>query len=93
VRVATIPDDEIWAGATRIVMNPPDGDLTNPTIRAIEMLADRAPDGTQTFSARCVLEPEDLAALQAEGTVWITFYGGVPPFSVTVQPSTGGDLR
>jgi hypothetical protein len=87
MRVTTIPDNEIWAGASRIVMNPPNGDLTGD-IRACEMVAE-IHQGRPAYSARCVLEDGDLETLQAGGVVWLTFYGAVMPFSVTVAPATG----
>lgn len=88
MRPSVIPDAEIWQGARRIVMAPPDGDLTNDTIRPLEMLAELH-EGVPTYSARCVLEGDDLETLRAGGAVWLTFYGGVVPFSVTVAESAG----
>ncbi|MFL6141587.1 MAG: hypothetical protein ACJ72N_06930 [Labedaea sp.] len=83
MRPSIIPDREAWQGARRIVMAPPDGDLTNDKIRPLEMVAELH-EGVPVYSARCVLEPGDLDTLSAGGTVWLTFYGGVMPFSVTV---------
>lgn len=95
MRVSTIPDNEIWAGACRIVMGPPAGHDPTGEIRALEMVAEIVM-GHRAYSARCVLEDGDLEVLQAGGNVWLTFYGGVAPFSVTVAPaadvpSTGGE--
>lgn len=87
MRVSNIPDAEVWAGAQRIVMAPPDNDLTGE-IRACEMVAE-IHEGTPTYSARCVLDPDDAEILAAGGNVWITFYGVVVPFSVTVAPAAG----
>jgi hypothetical protein len=87
MRVAPIPDAEVWAGAQRIVMAPPDNDPTGE-IRACEMVAEIVL-GHPAYSARCVLEDGDLEKLQAGGNVWITFYGGVMPFSVNVAPAAG----
>lgn len=86
MRVSTIPDNEIWAGATRIVMGPPEGHDPTGDIRPLEMLTEIV-IGHHAYSARCVLEDGDLEILQAGGTVWLTFYGGVAPFSVTVAPA------
>jgi hypothetical protein len=88
MRPTTIPDSEIWQGAHRMIMAPPDGDLTNDKIRPLEMLAE-IHDGTPTYSAMCTLEPGDLEMLQAGGRVWVTFYGGVMPFCVTVAGQAG----
>lgn len=86
MRATPIPDKEIWAGAHRIVVSPPDGDLTNDKIRPVEMLVEEVPDfpGVPVFSALCTLEPGDLETLRNEGNIWITFYGGVIPFCATV---------
>lgn len=88
MRVTTVPDNEIWAGATRIVMGPPEGHDPTGEIRALEMLAEIVM-GHRAYSARCVLEEGDLETLQAGGVVWLTFYGGVAPFSITVAPAAG----
>jgi len=85
VRVTPIPDGEIWAGASRIVMGPPAGNDPTGEIRACEMVAELH-RGRPAYSARCVLEDGDLETLQAGGVVWLTFYGAVAPFSVTVAP-------
>lgn len=92
MRPAAIPDSEIWAGARRIVMAPPDGDLTNDEIRPLEMLAE-VRDGVPIYSARCVVEPGDLETLQAGGAVWLSFYGGVAPFCLTVAEAAPGGGR
>lgn len=94
MRPVPIPDEAIWAGARRIVVAPPDGDLTNPVIAPVEALADLALDDTPCLSVRCVPEAGDIEALQAGGFVWLTFYGGLmPPFALTVlrdySPYTG----
>jgi hypothetical protein len=85
MRPTPIPDAEVWEGATRIVVTPPGGDLTNPDIAPVEALADRSPStGHQTLSVRCILEDDDLELLQLGGTVWLTFWGRMVPWSVTV---------
>jgi hypothetical protein len=90
MRPAPIPDRAIWAGAKRIVLSAPDGDLTNPHIPPLEALVDLSPSvGCLRFSARCVLEPGDLDKLAGGGEVWVSFYGGVPPFSVDVTGPDG----
>lgn len=87
MRPTPIPDAEIWEGATRIVVAPPGGDMTHPDIAPVEALVDRSPStGHQTLSVRCVLEDDDLANLQAGGTVWVTFWGRIVPFATTVLP-------
>jgi hypothetical protein len=86
---APIPDDAVWEGSHRMVMGPPDGDLTNPDIAPVEVLVDRSSIGGLRYSTRCVLDPGDLATLQAGGAVWVSFYGAVVPFSVDVTGPPG----
>lgn len=89
MRPAPIPDGEIWDGARRLVIGPPGNDLDSG-VAAVEVLVDRASIGPR-ISARCVLEPGDLDALTAGGTVWISFYGAqLMPFSVDVMPPACG---
>ena len=87
MRVTPIPDEAVWAGARRVVMSPPDGDLTGP-IRAVEAVVDVSPStGVPVLSVRCALEPGDLERLAAGECMWVSFYGGgMPPFSVDVAP-------
>lgn len=91
MRPAPIPDDAIWEGARRMVIAPPDGDMTNTSIAPVEVLLDRAQDTSiPRISARCVLEEGDLEKLQAGGTVWVSFYGNqLMPFSVDVVGPNG----
>lgn len=87
MRVTPIPDEAVWSGARRIVVGPPDGDPTG-AIRPVEAILDESPSmGVPALSVRCALEPGDLARLAAGECVWVSFYGGgMPPFSVDVQP-------
>lgn len=86
MRPVPIPDEAIWAGAERVVVAGPGGDLAGP-IPAVEALADETPSGWRRLSVRCVLEPGDLERLAVGECVWVSFYGGgVPPFSVDVAP-------
>ncbi|GEP38869.1 hypothetical protein NPS01_25320 [Nocardioides psychrotolerans] len=84
MRPTPIPDAEVWEGATRLVIAAPDGDLTNPDIAPVEALVDRGPSGARNLSVRCELEDDDLAKLAAGGTIWITFWGGMVPWSASV---------
>jgi hypothetical protein len=86
VRPTPIPDNEIWTGAQRVVFAAPNGDLTDAVIAPVEALVDRSPSGFTCASVRCALEPGDLEKLTAGGTVWVTFYGRMTPFSVDVLP-------
>lgn len=85
MRPTPIPDAEVWEGAERKVFAAPNGDLTDDQIRPVEALVDRSPTtGGLTMSARCELDPGDLEKLLAGGTVWVTFWGAMVPWAVTV---------
>lgn len=88
MRPTLIPAELVWEGARRIVMSPPDGDMLNPEIAPLEMIATAGPRGV-TFSARCILEDGELERLTAGGHVWITFAGHVVPFSLDVTGPDG----
>lgn len=94
MRPTPIPDNEVWTGAIRRVIGPPDGDLANPNIAPVEALLDRAPDtGALNISVRFVMEDGDVEKLAAGGTIWLTFWGHVVPFAVNVvdpMPDAGG---
>jgi hypothetical protein len=91
MRPTPIPDEAIWEGARRMVIAPPDGDLTSTDIAPVEALVDVGQDtGIPRISVRCVLEEGDLDKLKAGGTVWIGFYGGqLIPFCVDVVGPNG----
>lgn len=92
MRPTPIPDSEVWEGASRRVLAAPDGDLTNRDIAPVEALVDRSPStGALNLSVRCVLEGDDLAKLQAGGTVWLTFWGCMVPWSSTVVSAPDDD--
>lgn len=83
MRITTI--DEIPEGYERIIMNPPDGDMTNDHIRAAEMLVKYYPDiNTRIFRARFVPEPKEIVDLQSGAPVWLSLWGAVVPFNVQV---------
>lgn len=85
MRPTPIPDAEVWEGAVRRVISPPDGDLTNPDIAPVEAVIDRSPStGAVNLSVRMELEDDDLEKLAAGGMVWVTFWGHIVPFAVTV---------
>lgn len=85
MRPVPIPDQAIWHGAVRRVFAAPDSDLTNDTIRPVEVLLDVVADGTPRINVCCQLEDGDLEKLTAGGHVWISFYGGaLIPFSTDV---------
>jgi hypothetical protein len=89
MRPVPIPPEAVWKGGVRRVFSAPDGDLLNPDIAPVEAVVDQAFDGTPRVSVRCMLEDGDLGKLAAGGHVWISFYGGLPPFSVDVTDGGG----
>lgn len=86
MRPTVIPDIEMWPNSKRITMMPPDGDMTSSDIRAVEMLVDLNKDNIVCYHAMCILEDDDLELLKNGGRVWVSFYGLVPPFCLTVTP-------
>lgn len=90
MRPAPIPDDQIWEGARRIVLGPPDGDITG-IVAPVEALVDCAPTlAAHRISVRCVPEEGDLDALLAGASLWISFLGaGMPPVFLQVLPDPG----
>lgn len=91
MRPVPVPDEFAeLPGFRRVVVSPPDGDLLNPVIAPVEMLADIVRGDVVRMSAMCQLDADDLAKLQAGGYVWVSFYGGhVIPFSVDVTDHNG----
>jgi hypothetical protein len=86
MRVTPIPDEAVWAGAERVVIGPPGGDPTGD-IRPVEAVKDISEStGYPRLSVRCALEAGELERLAAGQCVWVSFYGGMPPFSVDVAP-------
>lgn len=85
MRPAPIPNEVVWEGGKRVVFSAPNGDLLDDTIRPVEAIVDPATtERPHLVSVRCVLEEGDLVKLAEGGHVWITFWGGLPPFSTTV---------
>lgn len=85
MRPAPIPEEAVWEGGRRLVFAAPDGDLTNPDIAPVEAIVDRSDTtGNVRISVRCQLEDGDLVKLAQGGYVWVSFYGGIPVFSVDV---------
>ena len=78
----SIPDEEIWEGAIRRIILPPDGDMLNDEIRSVEALLDRpgSMGGVIRYCMRMELEPGELETLQMGGHIWIGMWGGIVPF-------------
>lgn len=85
MRPTPIPDAEVWAGAVRRVLGAPGGDLTDPDIAPVEALFDRSPTtGAVNISSRVVLEEGDLEKLAAGAPIWVTFWGAMVPWAISV---------
>ncbi len=80
MRPSVIPDDEIFEDHARIVMGPPRGHDVTGDIRAVEMLV--GPD--RVYRARIILDPGDLERLAAGEPFWVSFWGHVVPFDVSM---------
>lgn len=79
-----IPDAQIWPGARRLVIAPPDGDMTNEQIRSCEALVD-IDELSPRFCMRIELEAGDLERLQADPHFWLIIRGlALPPFALVV---------
>ena len=87
MRPAPIAAEYVPDGARRVVVAPPDGDLTNPDIAPVEALTWQH-EGARMLAVRIVPDEGDLDKLAAGGDVWLTFHGSMPPFALTV---TGPD--
>lgn len=87
MRPTPISDDEVWGGATRIVVAPPSGDLTDTEIGAVEALVDLTNLGKR-FSMRCIPEGDEADRIQRGAPVWVEFLGEqLHPFLVEIgQP-------
>lgn len=81
-----IPNELVPEGYVRRVFAAPDGDLTNPDIRPVEVLARKAPGmDTAEISVHLILEGDELERLNAGGSVWLIMLGGLMPFQVEVS--------
>lgn len=84
MRPSAIPDEEVWAGATRKVIAAPDGDLLGESgIEPVEALTEIV-DGTPMFHVRMVLDDLDVARIKSgERVFWYTQHGtALRPFSL-----------
>lgn len=91
MRPIPIPEAAVWAGARRVVMSAPNGDLLDDTVRPVEAIDEISPKlGVRILTVMCALEPGDLDILTAGGTVLISFYGGMVPFEVNVCEPVAG---
>lgn len=66
---------------------PTERDL--PEITELNRVALNPGDVLINLSVRCELEDGDLAKLVAGGRVWVTFWGGITPFALTVVDQDG----
>lgn len=76
----------------RMVISPPDGDLTNDRIRPVEALVGVDPEQGPIVTVLVALEDGDLDRLQSmeRPAVWLSMYTGqIPPFAVEVADGRG----
>jgi hypothetical protein len=82
-----IEQNDLWKGSKAVVISPPDGDLTNDEIRAVEAVVDQPDsfDGAWRYSMKLELEEGDIEKLLDGGHVWLSMWGHVVPFAVDVK--------
>lgn len=86
MRPTPIPDAEIRPGGRRITLTPPDNGPAGIEVMPVDAVIQCAPEpAAHAISVRCVLEDGDLERLAAGGTIWLTFYGGMPPIAFAVR--------
>lgn len=91
MRPIPIPDELQQPGVRRIVIAPPDGDLTNQKIGPVEALAAIVEDGL-CLTMLVALEDDDLERLTGmrRPAVWLSMYTNqLPPFAVEVADGRG----
>lgn len=88
-----IPDECVGPGVRRVVIVPPDGDMTNERIRAVEALAGKV-DDEYRICVLVTLDPGELERLadMPNPAVWLTMLTPqIPPFSIEVADGQGVD--
>lgn len=91
MRPIPIPDELVGPGTKRLVIAPPDGDLTNDKIRPVEALAAIVPEGI-CMTMLVALDDNDLERLgeMRQPAVWLSMYTNqLPPFAVEVADGRG----
>ena len=82
----SIPDHLVRPGSVRQVAKPAD-DARLAHVEDCQALVSRDQrTGLARVEVRLELEPGELEELQAGGHVWVTFLGGILPFSVSTRP-------
>lgn len=94
MKPTAIPSAEVWAGAERVVISPPNGDLTDDAIRAVDALVDvvevRGHGHARRFAMRIALEPGDLERLAAGEPFWLSIMAmQLPPFDIGFAQEDG----
>lgn len=95
MRPTPIPDEEVPDGYRRLVVAPPDGDMTNPDIAPVEAVFGliRLGEGSFApgFAMRLVLEDGELERMASGEPVWLYLVGNrLVPFDVSIA---GPDTR
>lgn len=83
VRVTPIPDAEMFTGHVRKVVAPPDNDLLDGVISAVEAQVELPTEegGLPQFRFRIMPDDGDVERLAAGEPVWLSMMGHVVPFS------------
>lgn len=76
-----MPDELVFEDGERMVIAPPDGDLTNEKISPAEAIVVRAENETPTYTFVIQLETDDLETIERDGgRFFYTTVGLVAPF-------------
>lgn len=90
MRLAPIPDAEVWPEGERCVLWPPDGDPTG-SIRPVEVVKDTVDlDGCviERYNVRVQLDPSEIEALRANPVLWVSTLGEhFHPMTVGLAPT------
>lgn len=98
MRPIPIPDECVGPGVKRLVIGPPDGDLTNDRIRPVEALAGVVDDEVRIVVLVAFEDGElDRLRQMADGgtgpgtaAIWLTMSTPqIPPFAVEVADGLG----
>lgn len=85
-------DPEAKTGHRRVVIAPPDGNLTNEEIRPVEAIVYDDPNGLRTITVLVAPEDGDVEVLQAGGHLAISFMSArLAPFAMWMVPPDDGD--
>lgn len=82
MRPTAIPEALIDATRVPVPITVPD-DLAEH-VDPVMALVDEGPDGMARISVPIALEEGELRVIRSTGVIWVSFLGGVTPFSLSV---------